>query len=128
VLRGGLLSLFSGADYVLALAFPVGQTFARGSEGFFPVALGHAYWAPAPASAAQQENRNAGHGDYWGGSGAKPDCEHFANLAARDYLGFSGAGDRVVAAAATAAREPEQALPARPREIPGRESASRNLG
>jgi pimeloyl-ACP methyl ester carboxylesterase len=70
VLTDGAISLYSGHDMVLALAFPIGQTLAPGNEGFFPTALGHALWhgtkVPPQLQCQQYENRGAGHSDYWG--------------------------------------------------------------
>ncbi len=62
------LSLFSPADEVLTLAFPIGQTDAPGHEGFFPTALGHKQWvSPYEVSNLNQvEDRGSGHSDYWG--------------------------------------------------------------
>lgn len=98
VLSEGARSLFSGADMVLALAFPAGQSLAPGSEGFCPTALGHALWSDTsvPLNLDQTENPKAGHGDYWGWN-TKPDPLQRANKAAREirnYLQFPSAGSR----------------------------------
>jgi pimeloyl-ACP methyl ester carboxylesterase len=98
VLREGARSLFSGADSVLAFAFPAGQSLAPGSEGFFPTALGHEKWiaATVPNNLDQQPNPGAGHGDYWGWN-TKPKPSQCANTAAREvrsYLQFPSAGSR----------------------------------
>ncbi len=112
VVRGGVRSLYSGNDIVLSWAFPVGQTLTPGREGFFPTALGHERLesATAPSMLDQKENRNANHGDYWGSSKSRPDCELFANASTREYLGFTGSGDRMIFDAMTAERDTNEPL------------------
>jgi pimeloyl-ACP methyl ester carboxylesterase len=93
----GAMSLYSGADIVLSKAFPVGQSIAPGAEGFFPVALGHRYWTSihCPPTLLQGENKNANHSDYWGWNRATEEtCGKWANIVTRQFLGFSGLGDR----------------------------------
>jgi hypothetical protein len=114
VLREGARSLYSGADRVLAWAFPAGQTLAPGDEGFVPVALGHAFWVDAtvPLDLGQDENPGAGHGDYWGWNTQPRPLARARKAAAevRGYLQFASAGSRqvatrpVVEASATEAR------------------------
>ncbi len=125
--KGGLLSLYSGNDIVLSWAFPLGQTVAPGQEGFFPTALGHALWRPpdVPPTLGQEENRNANHGDYWGCGKNRTECERFANMKARDYLGFAGAGDRIPVEAMTAERDINEAIGVPERSVPSREVAVR---
>jgi hypothetical protein len=93
----GLLSLYSGSDMVLSLAFPAGSTFAPGPQGFFPTALGHEFWASvhSPLMISQAVNRSAGHSDYWGWKERTKDTVgRFANRAARDFLRFATAAPR----------------------------------
>jgi pimeloyl-ACP methyl ester carboxylesterase len=101
VLRTGARSLYSGADMVLALAFPAGQSLATGAEGFLPTALGHALWTDptVPDNLGQQQNPGAGHGDYWGwNTRPKPlQCAINAAEAVRSYLQFASAGSRTIA-------------------------------
>ena len=100
MLLGGARSLYSGADKVLAWAFPAGQSLASGAEGWLPTALGHAYWSdPAiPINLGQTENPSAGHSDYWGwNDAAKPlQCATKAAREVHDYLQFPSAGDRAI--------------------------------
>ena len=120
--KGGLLSLYSGSDMVLSVAFPAGQSLAPGPEGIVPTPLGLALWASpqAPATLQQQQNCNAGHSDYWGWRQRKRKCEVFANLQARDFLGLNALGDRQLADAEAAAREVPQAPPTATRDTPSR--------
>ena len=102
VLREGARSLYSGADMVLAAAFPAGQSLAAGEEGATPSALGHAFWVDAsvPLNLGQAENPGAGHSDYWGWN-TKPQALQCAQHAAREvrgYLQFPSAGSREVGA------------------------------
>jgi pimeloyl-ACP methyl ester carboxylesterase len=99
-LSEGTRSLFSGADFVLAFAFPAGQSLALESEGFLPTAIGHAFWADvtAPSNLGQRENPQAGHSDYWGWN-TKPGPLQRAMKTAREvanYLQFPSAGIRSV--------------------------------
>ncbi len=125
--KDGTLSLYSGNDIVLSMAFPIGQTLAAGHEGFFPTALGHDRWESprAPVTLEQGENRNANHSDYWGWKKDKPDCETFANTKAREYLEFTGLGDRLIADVATAERETPEVSVAVDREVQTRKTPSR---
>jgi len=128
VLREGARSLYSGADSVLAFAFPAGQSLAPGEEGWMPVALGHTFWADTtvPLNLGQEENPQAGHGDYWGwNTDPKPlHCAQNAAQAVRSFLQFPSAGSRtigerpLVESSAIAAREM-----ANKREIAARETA-----
>jgi pimeloyl-ACP methyl ester carboxylesterase len=100
LLREGARSLYSGADPVLAFAFPAGQSLAPGAEGFMPTALGHEMWTDntVPHNLGQQINPGAGHGDYWGWN-TKPQplaCATRAAQEVRDYLQFPSAGSRAV--------------------------------
>ena len=129
VLREGARSLYSGADGVLAFAFPAGQSLAPGEEGLLPSALGHALWADTsvPFNLGQTENPQAGHSDYWGwNTQPKPlQCARKAAQEAREFLQFPSAGSRSISArplvesSAIAAREI-----AIKREIVTRERAS----
>lgn len=96
----GARSLYSGADMVLAFAFPAGQSLAPGAEGFLPTALGHALWVDpeVPHTLGQQENPNAGHSDYWGwNTRSKPlQCARKAAQEINCYLQFPTAGSRVI--------------------------------
>lgn len=127
VLRDGARSLYSGADMVLALAFPAGQSLATGEEGFLPSALGHALWTDrtVPTNLGQQQNPGAGHGDYWGWN-TRPGplrCAINAAREVRSYLQFPSAGSRTIAERPLA----ENAVPdARKIETP-REIAARNI-
>lgn len=127
VVKGGVRSLYSGNDIVLSWAFPVGQTLASGNEGFLPTALGHDRWesTKVPPSLEQRENRNANHWDYWGWKKSKLDCELFANVNAREYLGFTGPGDRMIFDATTAERDPSESLSSAERSIPARHVVAR---
>lgn len=127
VLRYGIRSLHSGNDIVLSVAFPIGQTLASGHEGFSPTALGHERWesSGAPSTLEQDENRNANHWDYWGWKKDRPQCEKFANEQARDYLHFTGLGDRSLQAAATAERDTSEAPDTPERTIQARQTATR---
>lgn len=128
-IKGGVRSLYSGNDIVLSWAFPIGQTFASGREGFFPTALGHERWESAnlPLSLEQKENPNANHWDYWGWKKTKRKCEVFANTNVRQYLGFTGSGDRIVFDAATAERDMGEPLCPVERAIPTRQVAARRV-
>jgi len=100
VLREGARSLYSGADYVLALAFPAGQSLAPGTEGFLPTALGHQKWTDptVPQNLDQEQNPGAGHSDYWGWN-TKPKPLRCANKAAqevRSYLQLPSTGSRTM--------------------------------
>lgn len=106
-IEGGALSLYSGADMVLALAFPLGQTLAPGDEGFLPTALGHALWATgtAGASVRQVDNAGAGHSDYWGWKAeTRESCAFVANEAARSHIGLGPPTPRALASRAVACR------------------------
>ena len=122
VVKGGLLSLYSNSDGVLSVAFPAGQSLAPGREGILPTPLGLALWESpqSPATLQQQQNRNAGHSDYWGCRQRKRKCEVFANMQARDFLGFNALGDRQPAEAEAAEREVPEAPPTATRETPSR--------
>ena len=126
VLREGARSLYSGADIVLSFAFPAGQTLAPGAEGFLPTALGHARWTDptAPYNLDQQQNPDAGHGDYWGWN-IKPKPLQCANKAAqevRSYLQFPSAGSRTMSDRALAENNVLEARTGETRrEITGRD-------
>ncbi len=62
-------SFYSAGDYVLAYAFPVGETAADPSSGLFPTALGHENWVMGRSvpNVTQWNADPAGHGDYWPG-------------------------------------------------------------
>lgn len=100
-LQDNARSLYSSADKVLSLAFPLGQSLASGEEGILPTALGHAHWADENplANLNQIENPDADHGDYWGwNTDAKPlRCAQSAAHLIRAHLQFPGAGARRLA-------------------------------
>jgi hypothetical protein len=64
---GKVLSMYSENDFVLAIAFPLGETAAFPTEGVLPVALGHEWWAGSSGIAdfEQRDANPAGHSDYW---------------------------------------------------------------
>jgi pimeloyl-ACP methyl ester carboxylesterase len=109
VLTDAGLSLYSSNDKVLAYAFPLGQTAAPGSEGFFPTALGHEFWADAvaPVKLTQQENPGADHSDYWGWNQKPPSLAYAraANTKLKEFLRFEQAGERAIAERGTVERE-----------------------
>jgi len=87
--QGGARSLYSPADEVLSLAFPLGSTLAGNGEPKLATALGHDYWASAsrPGDLGQAENRGAGHSDYWGWKAkTAPTNGRFAGEEARAFL------------------------------------------
>jgi hypothetical protein len=63
--------------------------------------------------------------DYWGWKKDKIGCEEFANRATRDYLGFTGLGDRSVPTAVIAERDCTEAEAPISRTVASRESAIR---
>lgn len=129
VVQDGGLSFYSGNDVVLSWAFPIGQTLAPGEEGLFPTALGHERWESprVPPTLEQQENRNADHSDYWGWKQERPQCEQHANAKAREYLGFTGGGDRGTESATSALRETPVLESQSAREIGSRETPTRSV-
>lgn len=94
------MSLYSGADMVLAVAFPLGQTLASGDEGFLPTALGHAEWhCPLmPIGLGQQKVAGAGHSDYWGWKDDSRAIALDAQQRVRDFMGFNAGGVREIGA------------------------------
>ena len=100
----GAKSLWSSSDEVLALAFPPGQTFAGGGEGFFPTAVGHARFPLRDELPRMDpiEMPGAGHGSYWGGD--DPDLSKDTARIAHEFLGLADAIERAV---------PERASPSR---------------
>ena len=126
----GLLSLYSGHDSVLSLAFPVGSTMSPGPQGSFPTALGHEFWASldTPLTVNQAENRNAGHSDYWGwDKKTKDTIGRFANQAARDYLRFATVARRQMPVVDALVRTGEAARKTAVRKVAEREAALRRL-
>ena len=101
------MSLHSGSDMVLALAFPLGQSIAPGEEGFFPTALGHEYFADAPARLSQDEISGAGHSDYWGWRTQEDArrCARAANSKIKTFLRLEPVGARVTEPREIAERE-----------------------
>lgn len=93
---GAGMSLYSGADPVLAVAFPLGQTLASGDEGFLPTALGHAEWhcASMPGGFDQHEVSGAGHSDYWGSKAGSRAIALDAQRRVREFLRFNAAPER----------------------------------
>jgi hypothetical protein len=84
-LRGALLSeclppnsravtLFSGDDSVLSLAFPIGEMAAETYDDEFPIALGHAHWADGDrvGDLTQVPEPGAKHSSYWGADKSTP--------------------------------------------------------
>lgn len=126
VIKGGVRSLYSPADDVLSLAFPLGSTMAGHGEPKLPTALGHDYWALAarPADLGQAENRGAGHSDYWGWrTQTAASNGRFAGQEARRFLDLGGAQREMPSRYA-----PDRALEQREqerREQAQREAASR---
>lgn len=124
VVTEGAISLYSPADLVLAVAFPLGQTLTPGDEGFMPTALGHELWAgadvPLNLRYRQSENRAAGHSDYWGWrQETRMEQGRFASERIRDFVGLGaiasrgGPGRLIVRRAGAAGRQtPEAAGPA----------------
>ncbi len=99
-IEDGAISLYSGADMVLAIAFPLGQTLAPGNEGVTPTALGHELWASmaVPGVLSQGENPGAGHSDYWGWREKTRDsCGLRANTVARERLRLGPFAERSIA-------------------------------
>lgn len=92
VLTDAALSLYSPADSVLGLAFPLGQSIAPGKEGLFPTALGHDLWAGSvPPNLRQFHNVDARHSDYWPGGkkrrkGKRGRAARRANEQVREFL------------------------------------------
>jgi pimeloyl-ACP methyl ester carboxylesterase len=121
------LSLYSESDDVLKYTFPIGQTLATGDEGFYPTALGHELWSShlMPANLVQKRNQNAGHSDYWGWKKDKPSCENFANSQAREFLGFTGLGDRDAPKAYAIVRQTLDSRVLQDRNIESRSSTTR---
>lgn len=100
VLCEGAHSLYSGSDWVLALAFPAGQSLAGGEEGLVCTALGHTLWVDTtvPLNLGQIENQHSGHSDYWGWN-TEPKPLRRATKAAievRSYLQFPSTGSRTI--------------------------------
>ncbi len=91
---GQLRVLYSPADMVLSAAFPPGQTIAKGDEGFFPAAVGHAGDVPLMSGKVERQHiPGAAHGDYWGhGSGAP--TERSARAIAEFFRFDGGIGKR----------------------------------
>ena len=88
----GAKNLYSGADEVLSLAFPPGETLA--DEGFLPTAVGHAKF-PARSELARMdpiEMPDAGHGSYWGGE--YPDESATIAYVAHEFLQLPDAAIR----------------------------------
>ena len=81
------LILHSNKDRVLRYAFRIGQTVAKGKEGFFPVALGAK--GPTPKVSGKLRHRRidgAQHSDYWGHM--KKGISGIAAVAAGKFMGF----------------------------------------
>ena len=93
-------SLYSGADMVLAWAFPFGETFSPEADGILPAALGHEYWGEGVLrpNLSQWEARGAGHSDYWGAEKETPAAlSDWVAATARDELALNAAGTRRIA-------------------------------
>jgi len=90
----GAKNLYSGADGVLSLAFPPGQTFAGDGEGFLPTAVGHARFPLKDELPRLEaiEFAGAGHGSYWGGD--YPDYSARSAYVAHEFLGLPDAVER----------------------------------
>jgi len=107
VLAEAGMSLHSGDDMVLSMAFPLGQSIAPGAEGFFPTALGHEHFTDAPARLIQDEIAGAGHSDYWGWRDLE-DARRRARLAnskIKSFLRLEPTGTRTAAERETVERE-----------------------
>lgn len=102
--QGQARSLFSPADSVLSLAFPLGQTLAKGDEGFMPVALGHDFWqcSAMPEQFTQYEVAGADHPDYWGWKPRTRRQALDAQLQVHEFLGFNSRIARTTAERGTA--------------------------
>jgi len=121
-----LLSLYSGSDMVLSMAFPIGSTLAPGPQGVFPTALGHQLWASlhTPLTFYQSENSGAGHSDYWGWREKTRETKgKFANLTARNFLRFATAGTRRLGVRDSPVRDGVEV-----REIASRSTSGRSTG
>ena len=107
VLADAGMSLHSGDDMVLAMAFPLGQSIAPGEEGFFPTALGHEHFTDAPARLSQDEITGAGHSDYWGWRDQEDArrCARAASSIIKTFLRLEPIGARVTAQRETTERE-----------------------
>ncbi len=82
-----VLILHSKRDKVLKFAFRIGQTVAKGKEGFFPVALGAK--GPTPKVSGNIRHRRidgAQHSDYWGHMNKA--VSGVASVAAGKFMGF----------------------------------------
>lgn len=120
----GPLSLYSPADPVLALAFPLGQTAGGAGEGWFPTALGHDCWAGGltPPGLAQREIPGARHSDYWGWKEDTLAQSREAARHVREFLQLGPVAVRELAVRSAPARAGAEArAPAAPREVPARE-------
>jgi pimeloyl-ACP methyl ester carboxylesterase len=102
--------LYSPDDKVLSFAFPLGQTAARGDEGFLPTAVGHGGDIPShPPAAVAQRIEGAGHGDYWGIE-ADITSRAVANLARDQLTQFLQLDSRVAQDADTTRTVAERAV------------------
>lgn len=112
---GASRSLYSPDDVVLAGAFPLGQSLAKGPEGFMPVALGRDFWQALvePQRFTQYQVLGANHSDYWGWNANKLTQADDAQRQVHEFLGFNFGGER-----RTARREPGS------RDIDGREGGA----
>jgi len=110
-LADGAISLYSGDDMVLSLAFPLGQTAAGAGEGWFPTALGHDIWLShlTPPNLLQYPINGAGHSDYWGWNKDTLDKAREANKHIREFLRFTSRVVREVPSRAVVERDgPEE--------------------
>ena len=123
VASAGALSLFSPADNVLSVAFPLGQTLGGSGEGLLPTALGHGMLCGTglPPHLMQNQVPGADHSDYWGWKAQTLDKARDAGARVRAFLDLGPIRERRVA---------ERVIPARvgpdlrnvgvPRETPTR--------
>lgn len=116
-------SFYSESDSVLRIAFRLGESLA--GQGFFPVALGHEQWRGSSAIAAprltQEQNRDAGHSDYWSGEN-DPARRARAVRVATSIRAFLGLGNvaRELPQRERTARSTEE-----PRQVTGRATLAR---
>jgi hypothetical protein len=141
LLRAGLLnecvnparavSLFSGHDTVLALAFPPGETVADTYGGGVPVALGHGHWDDGDQviNLTQLQAAGAQHSSYWGAEkGNSPELERWLRETINTNLDLSNAAARgtataLIASRGTAAARDMAGRSLDSRELPARDSA-----
>lgn len=124
-----VLSLYSSGDSVLKIAFRLGQSAARGPEGFLPIALGAARFTDADpvvaASLSQFPSEGAGHSDYWGWKDKTRDTARRANLAVDTFLHPFTAAPRMTPVRHTPQRHADEPRATSTRRTPTRSSPDR---